>query len=200
LRRRAGQGQRRKKIVLYSAPLLALALLFGVYYVATAAPQAAEDFTVPLSIEISTKVTGGAIIQNVLPKGVGVSGIIWNSHQYDSDGLNGHYPVFAQGAPNGNTNYSLIHVRSKVARTYTLLDFFNVWGVPLGKTNTLGYPYTVPPPASVNATYSSDWYWDLCVQSLTTAGIHGGSWDNQPLLPGEGIVLLYSNYGCLPYS
>jgi len=91
-------------------------------------------------------------------------------------------------------------VRSKVARTYTLLDFFNVWGVPLGKTNTLGYPYTVPPPASANATYSSDWYWDMCVQDLSRGGIHEGLWGNQTLVPGEGIVLLYSNYGCLPYS
>ncbi len=196
--RRAGQGQRRKKIVLYSAPLLALALLFGVYYVATATPQAAEDFTIPISIEISTKYTGGAFIQNVLPKYVGISGLIWNSHQYDSDGMNGHYPIFAQGAPNGNSNYSLIHVRSRTARTYTLLDFFNVWGQPLGRANTLGY--TVPPLASQNANYSSDWYWDMCVQSPNTVGIHEGLWGNQTLVPGEGIVLLYSNYGCLQYS
>ena len=189
-------GQRRKRILLYSVPLLALALLFTVYYVATASSQAKEDFTIPIAIQVSQLFQGNAYVSNVLPVNVGVRGGIWAYHQYDSEGVNGHYPVFAQEGPNGNTSYALIHIRSTVERTYTLQDFFNVWGYPLGPTNTLGY--TVPPPSSA-AKYTSDWYWDMCVQ-FNGGRIHEGTWGNQTLVPGEGIVLRYSNYGCLPIS
>ena len=187
-------GQRRKKIILYSAPLLALALLFTVYYVATASSQAKEDFTIPIAIQVSQLFQGNAYISNVLPVGVGIRGLIWNTHTYDSEGLNGHYPVFAQEGPNGNTSYAFIHVRSTVERIYTLQDFFNVWGSPLGPTNTLGY--TVPPPTS-DTRYTSDWYWDMCVR-FYGGPIQRGTWGNQTLVPGEGIVLRYSNYGCMP--
>jgi hypothetical protein len=183
-------------MVLYSAPLLALALLASVYYIATVAPTAREDFTVPIAIQLTQLFSGNAYISNVLPRLVGVRGGIWNSHQYDGEGLNGHYPVFAQEAPGGNSSYALLHVRSTVTRTYTLQDFFNVWGEPLGKTNTLGY--TVPPPPS-DTKYTSDWYWDICIQ-IHGGRIYEGSWSNQTLVPGEGIVLKYSNSGCLPIS
>jgi len=171
-------------------------LLASVYYIATASPTPREDFTVPIAIQLSQLFDGNAYISNVLPKYVGIRGGIWNYHQYDSEGLNGHYPVFAQAGPNGNANYSLIHVRSTVNRTYTLLDFFNVWGQPLGKTNTLGY--TVPPPSS-DTKYTSEWYWDICIQ-INGGRVFEGSWSNQTLMPGEGIVLKYSNSGCLQYS
>ena len=179
--------------MLYSAPLLALALLFTVYYIATASPTARVDFTVPVTIQL-VRLDGN--YQPVLPKLVGVRGGIWNYHQYDSDGVNGHYPVFASEGTNGNTSYSFIHVRSTVNRTYTLQDFFNVWGAPLGPKNTLGY--TAPPPAS-DTSYTSDWYWDMCVQ-LNGGRIHEGIWGNQTLVPGLGIVLRYSNSGCLPIT
>ena len=182
--------------MLYSAPLLALALLFTVYYFATLSAQAKIDFTVPIAIQISHLVQGQAYVSNALPVNVGIRGGIWAYHQYDSDGVNGHYPVFASEGTNGNTSYSFIHVRSTVNRTYTLQDFFNVWGAPLGPKNTLGY--TAPPPTS-DTSYTSDWYWDMCVQ-LNGGRIHEGIWGNQTLVPGLGIVLRYSNSGCLPIT
>ena len=194
LHRRSEAGKRRRKLVLYSAPLLALALLFTVYYIATASPTARVDFTVPVAIQL-VRLDGN--YQPVLPKLVGVRGGIWNYHQYDSEGLNGHYPVFAQGTPNGNTSYFLLHVRSTVDRTYTLLDFFNVWGYPLDRTNTLNF--TVPPPTSQNSIYGSDWYWDMCVQ-VNGGRIHEGNWTSQPLVPGGSIVLRYSGDGCRPIT
>jgi hypothetical protein len=194
LRRRGGVGQRRKRTLLYSAPILALALLITVYYVATASPTAIVDFTVPVAIQLVR--TDGSY-QPVLPVAVGVRGGIWNYHQYDSDGVNGRYPVFSQSAPNGNASYFLIHVKSTVGRAYMLRDFFNVWGQPLNRTNTLNF--AVPPPTSQNGVYGSDWYWDMCVQ-FNNGRIHEGNWTSQPLIPGYGIVLRYSSDGCLPVS
>ncbi len=194
--RRVQQGRRRKRIFLISVPFLALALLVGIYYIATVSPQPAEDFVVPIAIQIDQMYSGTVYLSNVVPKYVGVSGGIWYSHQYDSYGLNGHYPIFAQAAQNGNQNYSIIHVKSRVVWTFTLQDFFNVWGESLSRNNTLGY--AVPPPAS-DSRYTSDWYWDMCV-SINGGRFYGGSWTNQPLFPTERIVLRYSNDGCLPIS
>lgn len=198
MRRRSNESKRRRqRLFLYSIPLIALALLLGVYYVATASPQPREDFTIPFAIQITQLSGGSGYLSNALPVGVGVSGLIWDSHQYDSEGLNGHYPLFGQEAPGGNTSYALIHVRSTVNRVYTLQDFFNVWGQPLGPNNTFGL--TTPPPSSQNSLYGSDWYWDMCVQ-FAGGRIVKGLWGNQTLVPSEGIVLKYSNYGCQQYS
>ncbi len=186
-------------MILYSIPLLALALLISVYYVTTVSPQAKEDFMVPIAIQLSQLSPYGTCcqLQNVLPLSVGIRGGVWNSHQYDSEGLNGHYPLYYEAAPKGNKNYSYIHVRSTVDRTYTLLDFFNLWGYPLGPNNTLGY--TVPPLASQSSLYGPEWIWDMCVQ-FNGGPLNGGSWGNQTLVPGEGIILRYAGDGCLRFS
>lgn len=192
----AEKKRSRRRLVLYSVPFLALALLFGIYYIATVSPSPAEDFTIPIAIQLVQLYYGSAYLSNVLPKYVGASGGLWYTHQYDSYGLNGHYPVFAQEAPSGSLNYSIIHVRSRVIWNYTLQDFFNVWGEPIGIKNTLGY--TTPPAASQNSTtvrYGSDWYWDMCVR-YNGGGWVGGLWGNQTLVPGLQIVLRYSNDGC----
>src|SRR5437870_13560424 len=78
LHRRSEAGKRRRKLVLYSAPLLALALLFTVYYIATASPTARVDFTVPFAIQL-VRLDGN--YQPVLPKFVGVRGGIWRSEE-----------------------------------------------------------------------------------------------------------------------
>src|SRR5256712_12616638 len=102
LRRRSGVGQRRKRIILYSAPLLALALLSTVYYVATASSQAKVDVALPIAIQVSQLFQGNAYISNVLPVNVGVRGGIWAYHQYDSERANPRYPVFPQEGPRPN--------------------------------------------------------------------------------------------------
>ena len=195
--RRGGPNRRRKRrLILYSVPLLALAILLGVYYVATVSPQPKEDFTVPISIQLVQLIQGGHYISYIPPVNVGVRGGFWFTHQYDGEGINGHYPVYGQESPGGNSSYSLIHVRSTVSRTYTLLDFFNVWGKPLGPNDTL--TFTVPPPAS-DTRFTNQWFWDLCIR-IGSGGIIPGSWTNQSLVPGEGIVLRYSDDGCRPLT
>jgi hypothetical protein len=196
LGRRGGTGQRRRKIILYSVPFIALSLFLVVYYVATASPPAAEDFSIPIAIQLEQMYGGSPYISPVLPVNVGIRGGIWATHQYDSYGINGHYPVFAQEAPGGNLSYALIHVKSTVVRTYTLQDFFNVWGQQLSQNDTLGY--VVPVPQSQTGTYASDSFWELCIQPPGGGAIVQGNWTYQPLTPGEGIVLKYSDSGCRP--
>jgi len=190
------RGAGRKKLVLYSVPFIALALLVAIYFAVSANPQAQQDFTIPIAIQIYQLNQGSAYVSNVLPINVGIRGGIWKTNQYDNEGINGHYPVFAQQAPGGNTTYSIIHVRSTVSRTYTLQDFFNVWGQPLGETNTLNF--TIPPPAN-DPRFNPYYGWFMCIR-IEGGRIQQGHWGNQTLVPGLGIVLKYSDEPCLPIS
>jgi len=94
------------------------------------------DYTLNISIQLSVLNSApntGAVVTTIFPQHVGIAGGIWRSDQYNNYGLDGKYPVFAE-APKGWNNtwqYYLIHIRSRVAWNYTLLDFFNVWGQPL---------------------------------------------------------------------
>ncbi|SRR6266496_2239438 len=197
---------RRQKTILYSVPLLALSILLAIIYLEVVPGQARMDYTLNISIQISvldpTSFTG-ASVTTVIPRNVGIAGGIWKSDQYDGYGLDGKYPVFAQ-APAGWNNtwqYYLIHVRSRVAWNYTLLDFFNVWGMPLGQNNTLGY--TVPRPDAQSNLYGQDWFWDMCFRPAggtfrDTTRVAPDHWGSQPLDRDILIILIYSNYGCSP--
>ncbi len=189
-----------RRIALYSTPFIALSLLLVGYYVVNIPPAAAEDYTLNISIQISALSPDGttAYLYTVYPTGVGVSGGTWVSHQFDSYGLNGHYPLYAEAPPGWNNSFQFytIHVKSRVVVDYTLIDFFNVWGEPLGQNNTLHY--TVP---SSSPNYGNDWYWDMCVRPPggavnSAVRVPFGGWANQPLDPGILIILIYSNHGC----
>jgi len=193
---------RRQRAVLYSTPFIALSLFLAVYYVVTVSPVAQEDYTLNISIQISylnPRGSTGALLFAVYPRGVGLAGGVWQSHQFDTYGMDGRYPIFGEAPPGWNSTYQyyLIHVRSRFTRTYTLFDFFNVWGQPLGRNNTLSY--TVPPQ---NSNYGNDWYWDMCVRPAggtlrDTTRVPAAQWTSEPLDPGLLITLIYSNHGCL---
>jgi len=164
------------------------------------------DYTLNISIQLSVLNSApntGAVVTTIFPQHVGIAGGIWRSDQYNNYGLDGKYPVFAE-APKGWNNtwqYYLIHIRSRVAWNYTLLDFFNVWGQPLGQNNTLSYK--VPPPASQSNLYGQGWFWDMCVRPpggtfRDTARVAPDHWGSQHLDPGILLILIYSNYGCSP--
>jgi len=174
--------------------MIALVAVFGQLY---GGPQPAQDFTVRISLLYWQIMGNESYPHAVIPPPIGVFPGIWATHQYDFDGLNNHYPLYTDPPASGNYSGSTdIHVRSRSTHAYTLRDFFNVWGEPVGVNDTLGY--TVPPPSSQSNNFGSTWFWDMCVKP--PGGVLGPppkDWGSLVLLPGGMTILLYySDVGC----
>ncbi len=126
---------------------------------------------------------------------IGAPGGIMGTAKYLSDGADGFYPLHTQFPSCLNVtgvSTCTIHVESRVARAYTLGDFFDVWGEPLGRENTLGY--------KANDTYVTQpapFYWDMCINDPATGRtIPNDEWGAHVLKDGEIIVLQFSQLGC----
>ena len=157
-------------------------------------PPPAEDFIVRINITISN--ASNTQGNQTVPSNIGVPGGIWQTHTYDNYGLDGHYPVYADPAPQYYPGYAVIHVRSKVVHQYTLGDFFNLWGWPLGQNLTLNRP------AAVNGG-PAGYQWWMCTYYnpnspfSPNAPPQQGLWKDEILLNGKSISLVYGNTGCM---
>lgn len=187
--------KRNRKPLIIAIAFVVIVVVAAYYLVFAASPKVVLDFTTKISIQVSTKLPNGtAVIHFFVPPSIGVHGATWQSHLYDAYGAHGNYPVYTMAPTNPYPGFSTIYVQSVANRSYTLGDFFAVWGEPLSMSNTLNMP--TPPLASSNSTFGPDWYWDMCVGPSPNA-LHRGTWGNQTLLPTENIILLYSNIGCV---
>ena len=121
--------------------------------------------------------------------------------KYLSDGFNGNYPLYSSPYNCNNstgTTICAISIYSKVARQYTLQDFFDVWGVPLGPSQTLSTTYTS------NSTSGGDYLWTMCTSPLSNGAAPSGGWTitndwGSHVLTGNEVILLdFSdpNYTC----
>ena len=174
-------GGKKDRRLLYLSIMLALVVLMAVYLLVVApavSPHAAVDFTLKMSVQVKTNQTEARLIFPRFP--VGVSGGFWASHQFDSYGLDGRYPLYTELL--SNNTYFIIHVRSTLARNYTLGDFFDVWGYLLGENNTLG----------VLADKGS--LWQLCegIAPPTLRPIIS-NWGQQLLVKDAFFFLIYYN-------
>ena len=180
--RASGRKQRNKYA--FIIPIIALAILASVYVIAASpftSPKPALDYTFQLNIARSN----GTALNYIIPtRPVGEAGGYWFNHTYDSYGVNSHYPVYMDIPPNPYPGYSIIHVRSAVNRQYVLGDFFFVWGVTLGPSNTLNIP------AANNYT------WEMCLITPQNQ-VPSFLWGQQPLSDGLHISLLYFKQGTL---
>ena len=195
---------------LFVVPAMIVIIALVTYFVIMPPPiqnSPVLNFSVNLSIAYSyypyqngaCNTSARPVISYIPPsRAVGVPGGIWNaSAPYGSYGVNSRYPVFSPAPPQTNyPGFLPVYVQSTVNRTYTLRDYFDVWGERLGANNTLGF--TTPPSSSLINTLcvGSGWFWDLCVGSNPNA-LHEGSWDSEPLSQGKYIALLYSELGCV---
>jgi hypothetical protein len=150
-------------------------------------PPAAVDFTSKITIRLSN--ANNTVGNDVVPSAIGVPGGIWQSHVLDALGLDSHYPVYADAATQAYPGYALIHVRSRVVHQFTLGDFFDVWGQPLGQNLTLNRP------AEVNGG-PKGYLWFMCVASSPSSPFTKGLWGNEVLTSGKIIILVYGNAGC----
>jgi hypothetical protein len=193
---------RRSRYVLYAIPLIVIILSAVVYVVLTLpAPTAssAMDFTFSLVIQESNN--NGSSIAGIVPaNAIGEAGGYWRTSQFNAYGVDvGHYPIYmdrpcaisnataclASGgcqAANGTiVPPCTIHVKSTRVINYTLGDFFDVWGYPVGANNTLG------------VLSKNNFVWQLCIGANAANAKYSNLWRAQPLLADEAITLFYVN-------
>ena len=177
--------------LVYAIPLVALVLIAAVYAASVlpaSSSPAAMDFTAKLLIaQANTNGTWQRYYAPTVP--VGVAGGIWDTHQYDSWGINSHYPIYID-----NPNLAcppqaacLFHVKSKVVHQYTLGDFLALMGYPIVReNNTLGLPS------------NGNFVWQLCI-GPTGHAVPNLQWGAMVIQPDMDITLLYyntANVGC----
>jgi hypothetical protein len=152
-------------------------------------PPPVINFAVNISIQYTQGSVGNNTVQFLPLPAVGEPGGIWDDAQYDSYGVDNHYPVYSDPPPStGYTGYSEIFVKSKVAHQFTLGDYFNVWGEPLGVNDT----YNIP---ASNVTGD---FWSMCIGPSIDA-LTAGNWSQQVLTPNLNILLIYSTeLNCAP--
>ncbi len=183
-------------------PLAAIIIVGALFYVTySSQTQAAMHIHPRLVIQIIGANSNRSNFQSqfILAKdNIGAPGGIMYTTKYLGDGVNGFYPLHTQFPSCLNVTRVMmctIHVESKVVRAYTLGDFFDVWGYPLGRENTLGYQandtiYTVHPPQPY------PFYWDMCVREPGVRTLPNDEWGAHVLKDGEVIFLVFSQIGC----
>lgn len=175
-------------------PLIALAVIaavFFVYLLPAPSTPAAVNYTDKLLISVNfANGTKDAYVAPTRP--IGEAGGFWATHQYDSYGIDNHYPLYMD-----NPSYACppqhactFNVKSSVAHNYTLGDFMAVWGYPL---------------VSMNNTFSiqrnGNYAWQLCIGPTGSAAANL-QWGAMPLSPNLDITLTYydtvNGFGCAP--
>ena len=175
----------------YGIPLVALLAVTVVYaLVVLPAPSvpAAMNYTLQLLIQTSNK--NSSQIRAIAPaNSIGEAGGDWHTSQYSSYGVDStHYPVYMDSPLTACTPVCTIHVKSAVVHAYTLGDFFNVWGQPLGQNNTIGVPA------------KGNFLWELCVGSVGNNVINN-EWGGLVLQDQMRITLFFYDFtaiGCAP--
>jgi hypothetical protein len=187
---------RRKTLLIPLAAVAIIAILLYVSYYPSY--YLAESITPLIIIKIVTASQGspsGFQSQYVIPVNIGVPNGIMATTKYLGDGVDGDYPIFTTNAPCGNITGTIvckIHVISKVARAYTLQDFFDVWGKPLGPDETLDARYISNSTASgVQYRYS----WNMCIHT-NGADVPSNDWGSHVLRNQEIVLLVFSQTGC----
>jgi hypothetical protein len=178
--------------LVYAIPLIALVLIAAVYaasVVPAPSSPAAMDFTVKLLVSITYN-NGSRQAYWAPTRSVGEAGGIWETHQYDSYGVNSHYPLYmddptAACPPQAACEF---HVKSNVVHQYTLGDYLAL----------LGYP-TVNQNDTLGLKRSGNFAWQSCI-GPTGHAVPNFQWGAMVLRKDMDITLLYydtvNGFGC----
>lgn len=171
------------KFLTVAIPLIAILFVGLFVYASSSSQHTAVQFTLRLAIRGVTR--GGSVSQVLLPSNIGDPGGVNLSTRYLQDGVNGFYPVSTRD------QRDTIYVESRVSRNYTLGDFFEVWGQPLGPANTLGRLENFTAPGL------KDFFWGMClIEPGSPTEFPSFEWGTHVLRAGEIIDLVYSPQGC----
>ncbi len=191
-RSRDGKKRKERSRLVIAIPLIALALVAAVLVVSFL-PQLYSvpvNFNDEILIEVQKGNSSSLLI--VAPnRTIGEPGGLWATHQYDSYGVAGHYPIYMDdpyyACPVKHA--CTIGVKSSVVHQYTLGDFMAVWGYPIvSRNNTLG------------RTSSGNYAWELCVGATASTAVINYQWGAMVLQPNMAITLEFYDtstlYGC----
>src|SRR5205807_8904774 len=191
-RSRDDKKRKERSRLIIAIPLVALVVVAAVYVVSIlpATSSVAMNFNDEILVKVQQGTSSNFSI--IAPsRTVGEPGGFWATHQYDSYGVAGHYPIYMD-----NPYYACpakhactIGVKSSVAHQYTLGDFMAVWGYPIvSRNDTLG------------RTSSGNYAWELCVGAIASTAVINYQWGAMVLQPKMAITLeFYDNstpYGC----
>jgi hypothetical protein len=177
--------------LLYAIPLIALVAIAAVYVVftlPTPPAPAAMNFTFQLLLEKENVTAAG--VQGIIPDhAIGETGGYWASNQFDSYEVDSsHYPIYMDTPPTACPNVvCTIHVKSRVVYNYTLGDFFQVWGIPLGENDTW------------NLQNSGRFAWMLCIGPDPSTATISTAWGLLVLQSGMQLTIEYVDYTS-PYT
>ena len=181
-----GSKTRRRSRPTFLIPVFATLIVIGLFIFASFPPHtaAAQEFQFAVSILIN-KSTSNSGVYVQLNGPIGEVGGFWSTTQYNSYGLDGRYPIYAE--PRQNTaNGFVVHVRSSKVLNYTFGDFFAVWGESLGNV-TLG----TPP--------GNGYSWTMCFGTSSNNQrpvINVTDWPKQVLQPNLIYFLRFAISGC----
>jgi hypothetical protein len=178
----------------YVIPILAIAILGALLYAAyyPRSEPVAMNIQTALLIQIvyADSQTQNFVSRSIIPPAdVGTPGGIMRTQRYLLDGIGGYYPLSTRAGD------SIIHVESSVVRNYTLADFFEVWGNPIGPNQTLNLK------TNYTSTGTRDFYWDMCLVPPGQVPGQGpealsDQWGAHVLVDHETVHLVYSRIGC----
>jgi hypothetical protein len=195
-RSRDGRKRKERSRLIIAIPLVALVIVAGVYVVSIlpANSSAPVNFNDEILIEVQKLSDSSSLLVVAPNRTIGEPGGLWATHQYDSYGVAGNYPIYMD-LPNlacPAQHACIIHVKSSVEHQYTLGDFMAMWGYPVvSRNNTLGRTNT--------ANYAS-YVWELCVGATASTAVINYQWGSMLLQPNMAITLEFYNpatgYGC----
>jgi hypothetical protein len=174
-------------------PVIALATISAVYALSAlpvAPVPAAVDYQFSLLIQVNNKTSTG--IHNVAPAyAIGEAGGFWFNHTLDSYGIDAqHAPVYMDVpgiACQTKDDSCTIHVKSRTLHSFTLGDFFHIWGKDLGQNKTIDIPS------------NGSFQWEMCLGAGRPAA-RSTAWGALPLQSNLYIQLVFydpsSGYGC----
>jgi len=187
-------GSRKARYVKYAIPLvalLAITVVLAVSVLPASQTPAAVDYTFQLLIQVTNKNSSNPQVRNIAPgNSIGEPGGYWATSQYNSYQPDStHYPIYMDSPRISCNQGCLIHVKSRVAYNYTLGDFFNVWGQPVGQNDT------------ISIKSSGSFAWQLCTVSSGTPTART-EWGGLLLAPDLKISLIFydtaGGLGCAP--
>jgi len=131
--------------------------------------------------------SGQVVTTTILPAAhIGEPGGYMYTQQYIADGAGGNYPIHTVDTS------GIVYIDSKVVRSYTIGDFFAVWGEPLGVNNTLGFK------ANYSSTLRTPYVWSMCIRTPSGGDAPEPAWGAHVIRDKEIIDLLYAQLTCAP--
>ena len=175
-----------RRLVFFAIPAVALLIVAVAVYANYEAGRVAYQAQFDIVIQKrSFDATGQPVVTPISPAAhIGEVGGYMYTQQYIADGVGGNYPIHTVDSS------GFVYIDSKVVRSYTLGDFFAVWGEPLGVNNTLGFK------ANYSSTLKAPYVWSMCIRTPSGGDAPDPSWGAHVIRDREIIDLIYSQLTC----